>query len=292
MTVTKQPDQQISQMAGDDYIVHQLPTVEIYSDDEFNCRGKIAPIDVVELAQSVQQLGLQQPIMVQPYNNAEHPDKKYRIIAGHRRYMAFRINKITTIPAMIKTGLSDLQARLFNLTENLKRQDLNILQEARALVPFKKSGWQQEYIADQVKMSRGWVQVRLMLLDLPDEIQAEAAVGLLTQEQIRQLYGMPSNDERFAAVKLIKERRERGEKAPLKTARTNMKPFEKKVRNETEMFALQEYIQDHGGNDITTRLLGWAAGLVSNVEIYRDLQTHFREKGKTFPIPPDILKEL
>ena len=114
----------------EEYNAHDVLMSEIFSDDEFNCRGRIIPLDVLDLAKSIKETKLQQPIAVQPFKHPTNPNIKYRIIAGHRRFMAFVVNKSTTIPAIIRDGLSELDARLLNLTENLKRQDLNMLQEA------------------------------------------------------------------------------------------------------------------------------------------------------------------
>src|SRR5262245_14130389 len=108
-----------------DYTAVMVPMDQIFSDDDFNCRGRIAPIDVIDLAKSIEEVGLQQPIVVQPYKHPLNPKILYRIMAGHRRFMAFRVNKSDKIPAFIREGLTDFEARLLNLTENLKRQDLN-----------------------------------------------------------------------------------------------------------------------------------------------------------------------
>lgn len=269
----------------------RIPMEQIYSDADFNCRGKIVPFDVLDLAKSIADMGLQQPILLQPHTRSDNPLIKYRIIAGHRRHMAYVINKQKEIPAFVREGMDEMTARLYNLTENLKREDLNILQEARALVPFKKAGWQQETIAIKTGTSRGWVQVRMMLLELPEDIQAQAAAGILTQAQIRQLYSMPGNDERYAAVRLIKERKEKGESTELPKRRA-IKPHEKRERDVGEVIILQEYIQDAVGNSIVTRVLGWVGGYVSPLEIHRELREYFKAQGKEYPIPKEILSNM
>src|SRR5215831_9926890 len=95
-----------------------LPTVEIFADENFNCRGTIAPFDVIDLAKSIEKNGLLQPIVVQPYVN--HPPHKYRIIVGHRRHRAYEVQGWKEIPAIIKEGLTDVQLRILNLQENLE----------------------------------------------------------------------------------------------------------------------------------------------------------------------------
>lgn len=270
--------------------VFDIPLVEIFSDDEFNCRGKIAPIDVVDLAKSIEDVGLQSPITVQPYD--KKPPFKFRIIAGHRRFTAFKILDRDKIPAMISENLTDLQAKTFNLVENLKRQDLNPLQEAKALIVYKKAGWVQEDVAKAIGMSRGWVQVRYMLLDLPEPIQKEAAAGFLNQDQIRQIYSLDNEAQQYEAVKIIKERRERGDHSKINLKKPKVKPLEKRERKAEEMFLLQERIQSALGNNIGTRLLGWAAGVVSDFEIHRDLKEYAESIGKRYDIPREVFENL
>jgi ParB/RepB/Spo0J family partition protein len=278
--------------ADTQYESFDVPMEEILSDEDFNCRGKIAPIDVVELAQDIKINKLSQPITVQPFSDPARPKFKWRIVAGHRRFAAFKVNKSTHIPAMIRRDLDEMAARLLNLTENLKREDLNILQEARAIDAFVKKGWQEETIAARTGTSRGWVQVRKMVLKLPPDIQAEAAAGILTQEHVRRLYSMPSDEKRYEAVRLIKERRERGESAKLERKKP-VRPTEKRDRSKSEMSELQDYIQEQVGNNMITRLLGWATGYVSSIELHRELKEYFlRHEGENYNIPKEVTDAL
>ena len=82
-----------------------VPVKEIFGDPSFNCRGHISSHDVRELIKSVEVNGLQQPIVIQPYDL--HPPHKYRVVMGHRRLRAFEALKRETIPAIIRTDLKD-----------------------------------------------------------------------------------------------------------------------------------------------------------------------------------------
>ena len=164
---------------NEDYIIYDIDMSEIQHDDEFNCRGKIAPFDVMDLVPDIKARGLDTPILLK--RTPEGP-KKFKIIAGHRRHAACKMLQWLKIPARIKEKLQPLEENIINLTENLKRQNLNMVQEARGLIAFKKFKWTEAMIAEKVGMSRGWVQVRLMLLDLPLDVQAQAAAGLMNQE--------------------------------------------------------------------------------------------------------------
>lgn len=267
-----------------------IPMNEIFSDDSFNCRGRIAPIDVVDLARSIENHGLQQPIIVQPYNSG---DFKYRIISGHRRHAAHRVLKAERIKAIINPVVDELTARKLNLEENLKRKDLNIIQEAYAIKHFRDAGWQEEMIAKNIGMSRGWVQIRLMLLTMQPEIQTEAAAGFLTQEHIRQLYAIKDPEDRFAAVRTIKDAKLSGErKITLKTTKTKKQLLSKRVRDREEIFELIEVIIDSAGGNFATRCLSWAAGEISDIEIYKEIKEYCEERGKRFEIPGEFVKEM
>lgn len=278
-------------MSDEKYKVTIVPMVEVFSDDSFNCRGRIIPFDVKDLAEDIAKRGLDFPIIVTPFSDPTRPQFKYKIAAGHRRHLAMKVNKVSEIPVMIRTDLTEATARLLNLTENLKRKDLNIIQEAHALEWFKNQNWLEETIAARLGASRGWVQIRLILLKMPKDIQDVAAAGLLNQAQIRNLFSMKSDEERYAAIRKIKDAKERGEKADI-TPVKKPKPHEKRERTFAEMLALQDYIQEQVGNNLATRLLGWAAGYVSTLEIHRDLREFALTQKKVYRIPKDITDEL
>lgn len=272
------------------YKVIPVPMKEVFADSDFNCRGQITPFDVRELAADIAIRGLDQPITVVPYDILPY---KFKVAAGHRRYMAFKVNKQEFIPAMVRTDLTETDARLLNLSENVHREDLNILQEARGMNWFVKQGWQEDTIAARLGMSRGWVQVRKILLGLPEDIQEVAAAGILNQQQIRNLYSMRTNEERYEAVRRIKDAKERNEKVDI-TPKKKPKPHEKRVRTPAEMLELQDYIQEEAGNNLATRLLGWCGGYVSTLEIHRDIREFVQAANpKTmYRIPKDVLENM
>lgn len=265
---------------------YEVPMNEIYCDNDFNCRGSIAPIDVIDLARSIDTHGLQQSIVIQPYNKM--PGFKYRIVSGHRRYWAFKVNRSEKIPAVIKEGLSELDAKQLNLEENLKRKDLNILQEANAIKTFIEARWPQDMIAARLGQSRGWVQARVSLLMLPIEVQREAAAGFLTQEHVKQLATIKDPERVAEAVRNIKDAKLRGEKG-IRAKVKKENPLSKKPRDRNEIFQLQEMIQDAIGNNLATRCLGWAAGEISKFDVARDLKEYCEEQGIDWEIPRYIL---
>lgn len=271
--------------------VYDIPVSEIYCDNTFNCRGPIQPIDVLDLVRSIEARGLEQPIVIQPW--VAQPGKKWRIVAGHRRYTAFVVLKKTTIPAMIREHLDEFQARILNLEENLKRKDLNMLQIAYAIKPFIHAGWQQKEIAEQLGQPQHWVHVCAAILKLPEDIQQEVAAGYLTQEHIKQLAQLQKGgkkDAMYEAVRKIKQSKQLGERKKIDVKKKVAKPFSKAVRNRQEMFALMAKIQDHVGNSFVTRVLAWAAGEITEFDIHRDLRDFCAEQGVDYQIPPELME--
>ncbi len=271
--------------------VFDVPLVDIYSDDDFNCRGKIIPHDVIDLARSIEEGGLDQPIMIQEWNKIE--GKKYRIISGHRRFLAHIVLKKTSILAFLVTVENEFAARKKNLDENLKRKNLNLLQEAKALLPFIMAKWTEAFIAEYLGQSRGWVQARAALLTLPDDIQQEAAAGFLTQEQVKQLATLTKNPEHlYAAVRKIKAAKMNGQKGPIRAVPKKTNALKKRLRTREEIFERMEFFMDIIGPDFYSRCMAWAAGEISDFELYRDFKNVCGERGITWDIPAQALKDL
>lgn len=266
--------------------VRFLPMNKIYADPEFNCRGHIAPIDVIDLAKDIVENGLLQPIVVRPRVETTPPEYDYTIVAGHRRHKAFLVNQATVIPAFIYTHLNDFKARTINAVENLKRKALNMLQEANTIKHYYQAGWSRDEIGRELGVSPGWVQVRIMILELPVELQEAASAGIFTQQQIRDLHGLKDKNHQFTAARKLKEAKERGDlttvEAKLRKAKN---PNQKKIRKKPEIFLMQEEIQRACGNNLATRALGWAAGEIDDSELYNALKAHCDDNGFPYSIP-------
>lgn len=298
-----------------DYDVNLIPVSEIYSDDEFNCRGAILPIDVHDLAQDIQNIKLQSPITLQPAadvtDSAMPPGKNYRIIAGHRRFKAWCVlqkswepgdpaqgkvawdaskgNPFNSIPAMLKTGLDPIQARVINLGENLKRKDLNLLQEARAIDHLHKAGVPRDHVAEMIGKSSGWVQTRYYVLCFPEDIQQQCAAGIINQNQIKQLYSHRNDtDKLYAAVRQIKEAKAKGENAGHVGERKKQATTVKKERKKKECLQMLEFVAKTPiGYGLATRALAWAAGEIPTNELFVDIKDWCVQNGKPVPNFPE-----
>ncbi len=271
-----------------EYSVIDIELDRIYSDPIFNCRGTIVPMDVIDLVRDIEKTGLQSPIAIQPISdvsNLPKEDYDFRIVAGHRRFAAFEILKKDTIPSMIKVGLSEVRAKLINLGENLKRQDLNVLQEANAIQHLRELGLNRRQVGEELGVSTTWVQVRFNLLDLPEPIQLEVAAGLVNQYQIKELSSLPTVEAQFEAVKQIKIAKLKGDKGISVGKKPKDNPFKKRRQ---PVNVVQEMIEHMGasiGFGIHTRVLAWANGNINSAELYFDIKKVADSRGIGYDVP-------
>ncbi len=129
-------------------------------------RREFAPEALQELANSISQLGIVQPITLRKI-----ADDRYQIIAGERRWRASQLAGLTSIPAYIKT-IDDENVMEMALVENIQREDLNSIEIALAYQKLmEKSGMTQEKVSERVGKSRSAVTNYLRLLKLPAQVQ-------------------------------------------------------------------------------------------------------------------------
>lgn len=275
--------------------VSNVTMTDILFDEDFNCRGPITPMDVVDLAKSILENGLIQPVVVTTLTGhrlAANPGKKYLLIAGYRRFTAFKVNGDDSIPSVIRNDMGDeADARFFNLSENLHRANLNIIQEARALSKLEKLEISEDEASKRLGMSRGWVQVRYMVLRLPELVQEEIAAGWLSQKQIRDAYShlKESGEEAcFEIVRGFKDDKIKGRRGTRKKIKKSKKKQleSKKKRERDEIFEMQDHIyKEFGGNNIVTRILAWTAGEITSLDVHTSLQEWAKEQDRGYRIP-------
>lgn len=143
-----------------------------------------------ELAKSIEQNGIIQPILVRPM-----ADGSYQLIAGERRWRAARMAGLTEVPVTIRE-MSDEEASIFALIENLQREDLNPVEEAEGLKSLIESyGFTQEEAADKVGKSRTAVTNTLRLLKLPPSVRNLLSDGKISAGHARALLGLDEEKE-------------------------------------------------------------------------------------------------
>ncbi len=151
-----------------------------------------------ELAKSIEQNGIIQPILVRPMT-----DGSYQLIAGERRYRAARMAGLHEIPVTIRE-MTDEEASVFALIENLQREDLNPVEEAQGLKSLIESyGFTQEETADRVGKSRTAVTNTLRLLKLPSPVLTLLGDGKITSGHARALLGLDEEKEMIRIADVI-----------------------------------------------------------------------------------------
>jgi ParB family chromosome partitioning protein len=174
--------------------------IEFLKPNPRNPRRDFADTELRELADSIRQHGVIQPIVVRPVRSAQD---RFEIIAGERRWRASQIAGLHEVP-IVPVDVSDADAIEIAIVENVQREDLNPMEEAQGYHvlagEFKRS---QEDIAKTVGKSRSHVANMMRLTKLPAEVQAYIALGQLSAGHARALIGVP--DPTAAAKRIIEE---------------------------------------------------------------------------------------
>lgn len=167
---------------------------------QYQPRRTFAPDQLTELAQSLAKNGLLQPIVVRQVGA-----QQYEIIAGERRFRAAQQLKWTTIPALVR-NYSDQQSASLALIENLQRQDLNPIEEARA---YKKlaamNNLRQEDLAAQLGKSQSYIANKLRLLKLDATVQQALIAGQITPRHGRALVSLTASQQQTALHKILQQ---------------------------------------------------------------------------------------
>jgi ParB family transcriptional regulator, chromosome partitioning protein len=176
--------------------VHEL-AVDMIMPNPQQPRTDMAEEGVAELADSISKVGLLQPIIVRPQGES------YQIIAGERRWRAARLAGLERVPVRVlsTTATESLEIALI---ENLQREDLNSIEEARGyrklLTEYRMT---QAELADKVSKSRSTITNALRLLDLPDDVQELVYEGKLTAGHARAVLSVPDEAIRMKLAQRI-----------------------------------------------------------------------------------------
>jgi ParB family chromosome partitioning protein len=179
-------------------VVTELPTLAI-SPNPDQPRTAIDEKAIAELADSIKKVGVLQPIIVRPNSDG------YQIIAGERRWRAARLAGLEHVPVRVMTA-TETGSLEIALIENLQRQDLNPMEEARGYRRLiGEHQMTQAELADKVSKSRPAIANTLRLLDLPEEVQEMLANDRLTAGHARAVLSVPDEDRRLSLARKIVE---------------------------------------------------------------------------------------
>ena len=198
--------------------------------NRYQPRREFSDDSIKELAETLDKDGLLQPIVVR-----EDGEDHYEIIAGERRYRAAKSLNWETIPAIVN-NVNDDQAASLALIENLQREDLNPIDEAKAYTNLMKlNDLTQTALAKDMGKSQSYVANKLRLLKLDDEVQKALIEGKITARHGRALLNL-SDDDQERVLKEIEEKglnvKQTEEIAKDVDAYFNPKPKEKETKRE------------------------------------------------------------
>ena len=172
--------------------------IDLITPNPYQPRIEIKPERLVELADSIREHGVIEPLIV-----TKKDDKNYELIAGERRWRAAKLAGVASVPVVVKEA-SPQQMLELAVVENVQRADLNPLEEALAFDQLTKSfNLTHDAIAKKVGLSRPAVANKVRLLSLPEEIKRGLLEEKITEGHARALLGLNSSDTMLATYKII-----------------------------------------------------------------------------------------
>lgn len=177
----------------------EMIPVEMITPNPYQPRLLLDEDEIRELADSIRQVGLLQPLLVRPV------DGGYELVAGERRLRAAKQAGLDRVPALV-VEVDPHSQQLLALVENLQRKNLSAVEEARCLEDLlDKTGWSQGELAKRLGRSQAAVANKIRLLKLDPEVQELVVSGRLSERHARSLLSVPKEDQRELAYRVIEE---------------------------------------------------------------------------------------
>jgi ParB family chromosome partitioning protein len=165
-------------------------SIHFLKPNKFQPRKNFDKKQLDELAQSIKNRGILQPIVVRESN-----ENKFEIIAGERRWRAAQLAQLHEVP-IVKLEIDDALAAEFAVLENIQREGLNALEEANGFeMLINKFSYTQDKLSEMIGKSRAHIANTLRLKKLPEQIQDMIINGILTPGHARTLIDVPNNIE-------------------------------------------------------------------------------------------------
>ena len=218
---------------------------------------------LVELTNSIKEQGVIQPIVVRPNKLLEG---KYEIIAGERRWLASQNAGLHEIPVVI-LNVDDVKSLEFAIVENIQRQDLNSIEEARGYRRLVDDfNYNQEKLSQFISKSRSYIANSLRLLSLPEDVLLMVERGNLSAGHARTLIGL--NNSVDIAKKIIQK------KLSVRQSEILVKQFRDKKfklisQKDSNVLDLQKDLEEKTGLNVSINNKKNNSGIISFE--YRDL---------------------
>ena len=199
-----------------------------------------------ELSNSIRKQGVIQPIIVRPDNSA---DGKYEIIAGERRWLASQNAGLNEVPVVILNNIDDVKSLEFAIVENVQRQDLNSIEEAKGYQRLvDEFNYNQEKLSELIGKSRSYIANSLRLLSLPSEVLTMVEQGNLSAGHARSLINLNNSVE---IAKKIVEKKLSVRQSEILVRQFRDKKFKLVHKKDSNILDLQKNLEEKTGLSVS-----------------------------------------
>ena len=232
--------------------------------NKFQPRKYFSKESLDELTNSIKEQGVIQPIVVRPDQSEE---SKYEIIAGERRWLASQNAGLHEVPVVI-LNIDDAKSLEFAIVENVQRQDLNPIEEARGYQKLIDDfDYKQEKLSQFIGKSRSYIANSLRLLGLPEEVLTMVQEGSLSAGHARSLIGLNNSTE---IAKKIVQKKLSVRQAEVLARQFREKKFKLVQKKDPNILALQKDLEEKTGLNVSIRNKKNNTGIISFE--YNDLE--------------------
>ena len=234
-------------------------SVDLLSPGQYQPRKRFDEESLQELADSIIEQGLMQPVIVRKSDN------NFEIIAGERRWRAAKLAKLDTIPVIVR-DINDRTASIIALIENMQRVDLSSIEEAEGIKKMiDEFGMTHEEASDAVGKSRSAVSNLLRLLQLTDFVKDKLNLGHIDMGHARALISLSADQQNMVCQKIINEKlsvRKVEELLQSGIAKQNNKKISKDNKKNNDIEILQKEFSDKLGFPVTIENKNNNSGLI------------------------------
>ena len=242
---------------------NKVPIKDI-SRNKFQPRKHFSKESLDELTNSIRERGIIQPIVVRPDKTN---NDKYEIIAGERRWLASQNAGLHEVPVVI-LDVNDIKSLEFAIVENIQRQDLNPIEEARGYKRLVDDfNYNQDKLSKFIGKSRSYIANSLRLLGLPSEVLAMLESGNLSAGHARTLIGL---NNAFEIAKKIVEKKLSVRQSEVLVRQFRDKKFKLVHKKDSNILDLQKDLEEKTGLSVSINNKKNNSGLISFE--YRDLE--------------------
>ena len=237
----------LSSLIGDSSktIVTNKVSINDLTRNKLQPRKNFSKESLEELSNSIKEQGVIQPIVVRPNKSTEG---KYEIVAGERRWLASQNAGLHEVPIVV-LNVDDVKSLEFAIVENVQRQDLNSIEEARGYQRLiDEFNYNQEKLCNFIGKSRSYIANSLRLLTLPEEILQMVEQGSLTAGHARPLIGLANSVD---IAKKIMQKKLSVRQAEILARQFRNKKFKLVQKKDPNILDLQRVLEEKTGLNVS-----------------------------------------